>query len=130
MYLNPIIGDSPGSRWHKGKLKWLSQAASPKMVADSICSIPFFPYHTAKFAGIPKKIFEDILPSRKFTQILIRKAIDRKAIIVITLYETEWKKLVPELYSYEKTYRLNSQNTSISPNNFNHFNDLIDLLNQ
>jgi len=130
IYLDPQIADSPGARWHEGKLKWLIQAASRRTAAYNICSIPFFPYHTVQFSGIPKKITEDVLPSQRYTQFLIRKAIERDAAIVITLYAAEWEKLVPELRSYVKAYKLNSQNTSISPNNSNHFADLLDIMIQ
>jgi hypothetical protein len=128
VYLDPQLANSPGAQWHTKRLKWLIQDSSLKKVATNICSIPYFPYHTAKFSGIPKKITDDILPSQRYTKYLIRQAMDRKAVIVITLFETEWKKLVPELESYEKTYRLNSQNTSISPDNLDQYEELVMIL--
>ena len=116
-FLNPAISDSPGAKWHKKSLSKLIRYCSVKEVANKVCSIPYFPYHTAKFSSIPKRITQDILPSQLYTQYLVQQAINRGAVIVITLFETKWKELVEDLRNYPKAYPLKSQNTMLSKGN-------------
>lgn len=127
-HLNPAIKDAPGAAWHTSKLNRLIVETSLKTVAQNVCSIPFFPYHTAKFSGIPKSITSEPMPSQRYTAQLVREAIARGAVIVITLYETPWKKLVPELNSYKNVFTLKSQNTVISQGNCDHYDEIVDAL--
>lgn len=93
-FLNPTIKESPGAKWHLGKLRMLLEATSIIKVAQNICSIPSFPYHTKQFIGIPKRITEEILPSQLYTRFLVLNAIVRKAIIVLGSGKNEWESLI------------------------------------
>lgn len=125
-FLNPEIKNSPGAEWHKDKLKALIRRTSLKKVAQTICSIPCFPYHTLNYTGLPKTISDGILPSQKYTRLLVMKAIERQAIIILGTGKNAWSSLVPELFSYQRTYFLhNHQRSFISPGNLDQFEELV-----
>jgi len=128
-FLNPEIQDSPGAVWHREKLKALIQRTSLIRVAQNVCSVPSFPYHTSKYAGIPKRISEEVLPSQRYTRFIIRRAIERNVIIVLGSGKNEWEALVPELFNYQKTYFLsNNQKPFISSGNMDHFSELLQAI--
>lgn len=130
VYFNSALSDSPGTKWHKKSLNRLIRSSSVEEVANKVCSIPYFPYHTASFSSIPKGITREILPSQSYTQYLVQQAINRGAIIVITLFEKKWKELVEDLRTYPKAYSLKSQNTMISKGNMEigEFSEILSVL--
>lgn len=128
-FLHPEIKDSPGAIWHYGKMKELIRRTSLTRVADNVCSIPYFPYHTSRFSVIPKKISKEGLSSHRYTKLLIRNAIDRRAIIIMASGRRAWASLVPELDNYQKKYLLRSaQCHCITPGNLDQFEELVDAL--
>jgi hypothetical protein len=108
--------------WIK-KLKPLTSVSSKEKVAKNICKIQFFPYHTEKYRNIYKNLlaeegFENFLPSQKYNFQLVKNAMNRSAIIIITRSKKMWLKAIPELKEYENKYFTNSYlNTIISENN-------------
>lgn len=128
-FLNPEIEKSPGAKWHYGKLKELIKGTSLENVANNVCSIPSFPYHTEQFSGIPKKVSDEILPSQRYTRYLIREAIKRQAVIIMASGKKEWETLVPGLAEYSKRYLLHSnQSQHITSGNFDEFEMLVNVL--
>lgn len=128
-FLNPEIHHSPGAVWHREKLRTLINKTSLIKVAQNICSIPSFPYHTSQYSGIPKRISKEVLPSQRYTRFIVLMAIERNDIIVLGSGKNEWETLVPELFNYQKTYFLrNSQRPYISPGNLNQFAELLDVI--
>lgn len=128
-FLNPEIEESPGAKWHYGKLKELIQRNSLENVANNVCSIPSFPYHAGQFNGIPKSFSDNILPSQRYTRYLIREAIKRRAVIIMASGKKEWETLVPGLADYPQLYKLRSiQSQYITPGNFDEFEMLVDIL--
>lgn len=123
--LNPEISTSPGHIWWAGKLKELISRYGLKRIANEICCIEYFPYHTKKF-----KPLKQILESQKYGFKLVKDAIDRNALIVIMRAKNAWLEAVPELKNYNY-YTLNSsQNVTISKNNLpNGFCKIVDILN-
>jgi hypothetical protein len=118
--LAPPLRDEPGPRWWRRRLKQLIRDGEDKLrvVANHICCIEFFPYHSRrlKFSG-------QLLDSQKYGFDLVEKAIDRGAVIVIMRSAELWLSAVPRLGKYKRVYRLNSvQNVAISlkncPNGF------------
>ncbi len=128
-FLNPEIRESPGAKWHYGKLRELIFRTSLENVAANVCSIPSFPYHTSLFTGIPKKVSDEILPSQKYTRYIVREAIRRQAVIILASGKKEWETLVPGLSDYSQRYVLRSkQSQHITPGNFDEFWMLVDVL--
>jgi len=122
------------SNYWKKKLYPLIQVSSVEKVAKNISIIEFFPYHSEKYRDIPKKISKDYLISQQYNFQLVRKAIERDAIIVIQRGKRLWEKAIPELIEYEnqgKLFKTNSYgNTIISKGNLpDVFDKLKEVLN-
>lgn len=101
------------SPYWNDKLKPIISTVGKDKVAKNICKIQFFPYHSKKYKSIPKRIlkngkFENYLPSQEYNFQLVRKAIDRNAIIVIPRAIKVWEEAIPELKNYENKYSTNS----------------------
>ena len=110
--LNPDL-TAPGQIWWKRKLSHLIAEKGQDVIAQRIFCIEYFPYHSRRYAH--SKL---ILPSQNYSFSLVRRAIERNAIIVILRSEKLWQTAVPELVNYGHLYRLRSaQNVMITPNN-------------
>lgn len=111
--LDPSIADESGSRWWAQKLKSLINLAGRKVVANKVCCIESFPYHSKNF-----KASKTILESQFYSFYLVKEAVSRRVPVVVMRAERLWFEAVPELSSYPNIFRLNSaQNVSISRNN-------------
>ncbi len=124
--LDPKLSTSPGHKWWSGKLKDLIEECSLKKVANDICCIEFFPYHSIKF-----KKNKNIIESQNYSFYLVEKAIDRNALIIIMRAKDKWTETLPKLKKY-KYYSLNScQNVKVSRKNLSEtkgFDNIIELL--
>jgi hypothetical protein len=112
--LDPCLDSSVGgTRWWRQRLKEPIQIAGLKKVANRICCIEWFPYHSQKFAQ-PKTILE----SQEYSFNLVRQSIDNQAIIILMRNQKLWFQSMPELAGYKFLFHLNSpQNVAISKNN-------------
>jgi hypothetical protein len=111
--LDPQFKAWPGPRWWLRKLKEPIEISNVKTVANQICCIEHFPYHSTKYKDIP-----GVLDSQKYSFYLVERAIDRNAIIILMRGEKLWCEAVPRLGSHNNLFRLNShQNVAISRNN-------------
>lgn len=110
--LNPLLSACPGHRWWKNKLKILIEKFGLKKVANGICCVEYFPYHSKKFKPLKK-----ILDSQKYGFNLVKEAISRHALIVIMRKEKGWLEAIPELKNYPYFKLKNKLNPCISPNN-------------
>ncbi|WP_395051491.1 hypothetical protein [Flavobacterium sp.] len=114
---------SKSSPYWVTKLKPLTLISTNEKVAKNICNIQFFPYHTEKYRNIHKNLFmeegfDNYLPSQKYNFQLVKNAMARNAIIIITRSKKMWLKAIPELANYENSYSTNSYlNTIISEKN-------------
>jgi hypothetical protein len=108
--LSPNIG---GTRWWRQKLKEPIQIAGLEKVANRICCIEWFPYHSRKFSQ-PKTI----LASQQYSFDLVRRSITSQAVIILMRNQKLWLQSIPELTEYRFIFRLNNpQNVAISKNN-------------
>ena len=106
------------------------QATSKEKVAQNISLVQFFPYHTKKYKNIPKKIISGYLESQEYNFDLVRKAIERKATIIILRGKKLWFGAVPSLENYENLCFTNSYlNTTLSKNNLTAFDEIAEKLN-
>ena len=111
--------------WQK-KLKDLIQATSKEKVARNIAIVQFFPYTSKKYKNIPKKILSGYLKSQEYNFYLIRKAMERKATIIILRAKKLWFDAIPSLKEYENRCFTNSYlNTTLSRGNLKAFDEIV-----
>jgi hypothetical protein len=110
--LDPKNHASPGSAWWRQKLKPLLNLYGLKRIANELCVIEFFPYHSQHF-GCNSRI-----PSQLYSFYLVQEAMKRNALIIQMRSRKLWQIALPELANYRHYYELNNpQNTVISENN-------------
>jgi hypothetical protein len=122
--LNPYNYQSPGFKWWHKRLKPLIELYGLKKVANSICCIEFFPYHSENYRQMRSP-----LPSQSYSFHLVREAIKRSAMIVVMRSQKNWLEQVPELRNHN-FYTLSSvQNVTVSQSNLRSgFSELVRLL--
>jgi hypothetical protein len=108
----------PGKAWWELKLKWLfdefeNRDRARAILARSILAVDFFPYISRKY-----KHDRLSLPSQDYSFDLVRKAVNRGAVIVLTRGQRRWLKAIPELDRHPGLVRLKEvQRAPISPDN-------------
>lgn len=128
------IAQSP---YWKQKLQPLIDKVGREIIARNVGKIQFFPYHSRKFKPIYKKLlreeeFTSYLPSQKYNFQLVRKAMERKALIIIPRSRKYWFEAIPDLQNYSKLHFTNSYgNIIFSEKNLglNSFEIIVDKLN-
>lgn len=84
-------------------------------VAQAVCSVEYFPYPSQRFAHAHWR-----LPSQEYQFALVREALARDALVVVTRGLSLWLGAVPELGTHrDRTVLLsrNPQRVSVSPGN-------------
>lgn len=111
----------------KGKLKNLLSKFNSKFLANNLLSIEYYPYKSIQF-----KKNKYILPSQEYSFYLVKKAIDRNALILILRSVRYWLEAVPELNNHNYLELKNQRNMIISEGNVvnNRFNEIIERLNK
>ncbi|GBD88122.1 hypothetical protein BMS3Abin03_02056 [bacterium BMS3Abin03] len=124
--IDPIFNKSRnGFDWWTERLKDLIYVYGAKKLSQALLCIEFFPYHSEKYKDIGK-----ILDSQKYAFYLVKEAMQRKAIIIITRSKNKWFDQVEGLDSYNNLHFLNSsQSIYITSNNCpTGFKKIIDVL--
>lgn len=112
--------------WFK-KLKPLIDITTDEIVATKIAKVQFFPYHSIKYKSLYKRLlkeenFDSYLPSQEYNFALVRRAIDRGALIVIPRSKKYWFEAIPELSTYKNIlFTKNYRNPILSENNLGVF---------
>jgi hypothetical protein len=102
-----------GGRWWSKRLRRLAEATSWEQVGERLMVLEFFGYHSHTWRSLPLP-----LPSQAFTFQLLREAMDKGNLIIVTRGLAQWVWNVPELYTYKRVIRLNSQRwVGLSPGN-------------
>lgn len=110
--LDPRFAGWSGYEWWGKKLKRLIEKVGSEKLSRRIFCVEYFPYHSQNFG------FNTILESQQYGFYLVRRAIKRKAIIIIMRSRKKWYEAVPELKNYPSAFCLNNpQNVAISENN-------------
>jgi len=124
-FFDPELDGTTGSTWFLKKYRRLIEATSRERVAKNLVTCELAPYHSKNW--YQPKIMP---PTQEFTFNIVRKAIDRKATIVVGRGKKIWEKHVPELIGYPLVCEPNSkQNASISPGNYpNDFNKILNSI--
>lgn len=95
LHLQPN-GDTSGSRWWKTRTRELVEEVGFDAVARKLACVQFMPYHSTKF-----KKSRSLLPSQNYSFNLVRKAMERKAEIVVMRSDALWINAIPELANYK-----------------------------
>ena len=110
--LDPRIDTNPGYRYWIRKLKPLIALYDQKKIANEVCVIELFPYHSEHFAG------KLCVPSQTYSWYLVQEAMRRNALIIQMRSRRVWQKAILELASYPNYYCVNSpQNPTLSAKN-------------
>jgi hypothetical protein len=120
LYLDPGPNIPPRSReWWDRKLKHLFREFGPdqdvarSILARSILAVEFFPYVSHRFGHGRLS-----LPSQQYGFNLVRNAMKRGAVIVLTRGRRRWEKAVEDLAKYPRLVRLKEvQRAPITPDN-------------
>jgi hypothetical protein len=119
LYLDPDPDIAPRSRWWDRKLKHLycefgpDQNVARSILARTILAIEYFPYVSKRFGHARLS-----LPSQQYSFNLVRKAIERGAVIVLTRGRRRWEKAIASLDTYPRLIQLKEvQRAIISRNN-------------
>jgi hypothetical protein len=103
----------PGTTWlykHTAKLR---RDCNKGDILPNLCFIDYFPYHSDHIFNFPKD-----LPSNKYRNYLITKAIQENKYIILFRQKKTWLEEIVELKKYPNLFELRSnQNVSISSTN-------------
>ncbi len=111
------------SKYWNEKLKPLIEKTDRVRVAKNVAKVQFFPYHSIKYKSIYKRLlkeegFNSYLPSQEYNFELVRKTMQRGALIVIPRSKRFWYEAIPELEKYpNKHFTKNYRNPILSENN-------------
>jgi hypothetical protein len=111
-HLDPRLAGSPGYDWwrgKRGKLNSLIDLYGAEKVANEVCVIEYFPYHSVKFGHPP------FVSSQAYSWHLVKEGLKRNAIIILMRSKDLWFSAVPELEGYQNYYEVNDpRNPTIS----------------
>ena len=113
-FFNPNLSETAGQSWYLKAFKTLLQDFDSKHIAKNVLTCEMAPYHSKNW----KKPSNDF-PTQKYTNHLVRKAIQRNSIILMHRARKLWREMVPELEKYPLKYVPSSwQSAAISPGNY------------
>lgn len=101
-------GISAQHHWWTRNFGKLLKHVDKERLATRVCSIEYFPYASANFGHGHLR-----LPSQQYTFDLVRRALDRKAIILVSRGLKYWLGAIPELYLH--LYKGSRVGTSLAP---------------
>lgn len=111
-YLDPTVTGG-GAAWWQRICAPLIREVGQHTVAANVGAIEYLAYHSERFAHASLH-----LPSQNYSFAAVRSAIDRSAIIFLARGATLWRKAIPELAAYPRSFTTRSvQNVVISPRN-------------
>ncbi|MDZ4821488.1 MAG: hypothetical protein SGJ20_21205 [Planctomycetota bacterium] len=112
-FLDPRFRQThPGGLWWSKKLNKLLDVVGFERLSRKLAVIEWFPYKSPRFKHGCQ------VPSQEYGFWLVRSAIERGALIIVSRAILKWEESVPELRSYAKKLTLSStQNVAVTPNN-------------
>ena len=110
--INPAVS-GPGRQWWDQRLRRILEVVPRKVVAGSVLCVQYFGYHSHGFDHDRLQ-----LSSQQYGFFLVRQAVSRRAIVVLTRSHRPWFEAVPNLAKYSRLFSLrNVRNTAITPGN-------------
>ncbi len=124
-YLDPKFEKHPGYKWWNSVLEDLITEAGREIVSNSVFCIEYFPYHSKNAPTLKAE-------SQNYNFYLVKKAIERKALIVIIRYEKQWLAAVSQLKEHTYIKPKSSQCGYISKDNLkgSDFNKILERILQ
>lgn len=104
----PRIKPRVGPFWWKNTLNQLARVTSDHVVANEVCCIEYFPYHTVR-----KPQRGELLPSQHYTFFLVKQAIARGAVILLGRNQEWWFEAVPALANYQNLFKAVNKRQSV-----------------
>jgi hypothetical protein len=105
--------DSPGRRWWTKNLRHLVSEAGEEVLARRLLCVEYFPYHSHAFGHASLR-----LPSQAYGFQLVRRAVERGAIILQLRGRRLWEGAVPELVRHRGRYvTQTARSAAVSPRN-------------
>ena len=120
--LNPKHRLSGGFRYWSQKLRvFLNSPEDYKRLAQKICIVEFFPYHSSKFKSVWKN---QLANSQKFSIEIVREALQKRKMVI--RLRGDWK---THLKEYERQFveMKNPRNVSLTEKNFKNPRDFSEL---
>jgi hypothetical protein len=119
LYLDPRL-EGVG-KWWVSKLNRLIEHFGREVVSRSVLNVVYFPYPSVRFRkGGP------LLDSQRYSFHLVRRAIERNAVIIFMRKGNGWYTQVPKLRRYRRRYQVhNLQNPVVSENNCDGFDSVV-----
>ena len=116
--------NSSAGRWWRPRWRKVQEASglTYEELGHRVLGLQWYGYFSQKFAALPVT-----LPSQWYQFDLVRRAVERGAVIVITRGEADWRVAVPALRTYGRVFVTRSwQNASVSPGNLpDGFNEVV-----
>ena len=113
-FFNPDLSGTDGHTWYRKRFGHLIKATSAENISQRVLSCELVPYHS--FNWKKPKVMP---PTQSYTNELVRKAMERGAVILIGRGKQDWFKNVPGLEKYKNYFQPSSSQCSyISPNNY------------
>jgi hypothetical protein len=97
--LDERLRETGASGWWRRRLRALVEAVGEDAVRRHLAVIEYFPYHSIGYHRPPR------LPSQDFAFSLVTRAAAAGAVVVVMRQWESWCAAVPELISYERTFR-------------------------
>lgn len=120
-HLTPEFAGTGAGRWWTAKLNPLIGKVGRDAVRAGIQVIEYFPYKSKRYKDLKRR-----LPSQEYGFHLVRKAIDREALIVVMRSYKRWLSAVPEIESANVHQLRNPRNVTIGPGNADtSFDDIV-----
>ncbi len=113
-----------GSMWWERTCKALLTEVTKDELSRRLLTVEYSPYHSKGFGHGDYR-----LPSQEFGFNLVRRAIDRNALIVCMRGERFWLGAIPQLATHKRVLKLrNPRSASLSPGNLDDFKKLLAAL--
>jgi DNA-binding NarL/FixJ family response regulator len=124
--LDPKLQSTGAYRYWTHILEHPIRDAGAKLVAKNFCCIEYFPYHSRNY-GVSKQV-----PSQAYNRRLIKKAIQRGALIIIARKRRVLTCQIPELAAHERAGKVlaikNPRKIKITRNNLPGYDKVLDIL--
>lgn len=111
-FFDPSLKNHPGSLWWNQRAGKLLKEVGPIRLARGLAVVEYFPYKSKKFKDGCR------VPSQEYGFQLVRNAMSRDAVIIVSRASSRWNAAIDGLDQYHQKINLSSQqNVSITPNN-------------
>lgn len=97
---SPALARSPGGTWWRSRLRRvIEEVGDASRVARRLAVVEFHGYHSPNFRLLPVT-----LPSQRYGFWLVRRAIERDAVVIVMRGRDLWRVAVPELDARSRVF--------------------------